>query len=512
VSVTQPPFDPYALLAAIVTSSDDAIVSKTFEGIITSWNLGAERMFGYTAAEAIGQSILLIIPPDRISEEEHVLSRIRSGLSVDHFETVRRRKDGTLIDISLTVSPVRSSSGEIVGASKIARDISEQRRLRRELEAANRAKDDFLATLSHELRTPLNAILGYAQIMRRNLLGDEGRRRQAVEIIERNARALAQLVSDVVEVSRIVAGKIRLEVQPCDVAQILALAIDSVGPSFAAKQIHVDRDIDPAAGYMMGDPERLQQMFWNLLTNAAKFTPTGGQVVIRLARLGDEIEVSVHDNGIGISPAFLPHIFERFRQADSSPTRQFGGLGLGLAIVRHFTELHGGQVRAHSDGPGTGATFRITLPGTVQRSGWPAGMGGDDDLTATTSAELHSIVALAVDDDADSLRLVRDSLQSAGAEVLCAHSAREALALLQARRPDVIIADIGMPDIDGWELITRVRRQGMEEGRLIPAAALSAYASPEDRRRSLRSGFQLHLTKPVKPAELVRTVAELVKP
>lgn len=357
-----PTFDPSRLLAAIIESSDDAIISKTLDGVISSWNRTAERMFGYSASEAIGQSITMIIPPDRLNEEELVLSAIRAGRSVTHFETIRRRRDGSLVDISLTVSPVRLASGEIIGASKIARDISEQKRLRRDLEAANRAKDEFLATLSHELRTPLSVILGYTQILRGNMLHDEDRRRHALEVIERNARALAQLVSDVLDVSRIVAGKIRLEGRSCDAGELLTAALDAVRPACEAKGIRLETRIDAGAGLLTADPERVQQIFGNVLTNAVKFTPRGGTVTVQLARVGDNLEFSFSDTGVGIAPEFLPHLFERFQQADSSATRHFGGLGLGLALVRHFAELHGGRVTAESAGLGRGATFHITLP------------------------------------------------------------------------------------------------------------------------------------------------------
>jgi len=506
----QPP-DPTSLLAAIVQSSEDAIVSKTLEGIVTSWNLAAERMFGYSATEMIGRSITVIIPRDRLNEEERVLSSIRHGRSVDHFETIRRRKDGSLIDISLTVSPVRLASGEIIGASKIARDISEQKRLRHQLELANRMKDDFLATLSHELRTPLNAILGYAQILRGNMVQDEGRRQHGLEIIERNGRTLAQLVSDVLDVSRIVAGKVRLDRRPCDPADIATAALDAVRPTFAAKGVHLEHTIDPAIGAITADPERLQQMFWNLLTNAVKFTPRGGVVYVDLSRVDGDLAFSVTDTGVGIQAEFLPFLFERFRQADNGPTRKYGGLGLGLALVRHFAELHGGTVSAESDGVGRGATFRLRLPFLNETDLLTSPSGSMDDQLAM-SRQLGSVTALAVDDDPDSLRLVRDSLQAAGATVLCARSAGEALHLLEEGHPDVLIADLGMPDVDGWQLINKVRRRDASRGGMIPAAALTAYATADDRRRSLRAGFQMHLTKPIDPGELVEAVAALVRP
>ena len=506
-------FDPSPLLAAIVQSSDDAIVSKTLDGIITSWNLAAERMFGYTAPEVIGKSITIIIPTDRLNEEERVLSSIRQGRAVEHFETVRRRKDGQLLDISLTVSPVRLASGQIIGASKIARDITEQKRLRRQLELASKMKDDFLATLSHELRTPLNAILGYSQILRSNMVHSEERRQHGLEIIERNARALAQLVSDVLDVSSIVAGKIRLERRPCDAVEIATTVLDSLRPTFEAKGVRLERRIDLEVGPVLADPERLQQIFWNLLTNAVKFTPAGGVVTVTLWRDNGDFEFIVADTGVGIGAEFLPHLFERFRQAETGTTRQFGGLGLGLALVRHFTDLHGGRVSAESEGEGRGATVRVRLPRGIESevlASLPA--TGDGTATADGHGQLESVTALAIDDDADSLRLVRDSLQAAGAKVLCARSAGEAMDVLDGERPDVIIADVGMPETDGWQFITRLRRRDADHGGMIPAAALTAYATPDDRRRSLRAGFQMHLTKPFHPGELVDAIASLVRP
>jgi PAS domain S-box-containing protein len=348
-------------LSAIVESSDDAIVSKDLNGIVTSWNRAAERMFGYTAEEMIGRSITTIIPEARLGEADYVLDCVRRGVGVDHYQTERRHKDGHLVEVSLTVSPVRTPDGRIIGASKIARDIGERHRLLAELEHANRMKDEFLATLSHELRTPLNAILGYSRLLRGGIIEEAGRAR-AIETIERNAIALAQLVSDVLDVSRITSGKMRFEVQPCDLGAIVASAVESILPAVAAKDIELSQQIDPRAGLVSGDPNRLQQVFWNILSNAVKFTPAGGRIGIVIARTDSCVRVVVQDSGRGIPAAVLPHIFERFHQGDSSTTRDVGGLGLGLALVRHFVEMHGGSVWAESDGIGTGTTFTIEFP------------------------------------------------------------------------------------------------------------------------------------------------------
>jgi PAS domain S-box-containing protein len=344
-------------LAAIVASSDDAIISKDLNGVVQSWNQAAERMFGYTADEAIGRLISdLIIPEERKDEEFEVLSRIRAGLSVDHYETVRHRKDGSALEISLSVSPIRSASGKIVGASKIARDITERNRLQRELEQANRAKDEFLATLSHELRTPLNAILGYARILGERLADPQSRR--AANIIERNAQALTQLVSDVLDVSAISAGKTRLDLAPCDLVKVLEEALAVVAPTADAKGVALVQDLPSEPVEILGDARRLQQVFWNILLNAVKFTPNGGRVTAVLVLRPTEVAVTVIDTGIGIEPDFLPRVFQRFSQA----ARHYGGIGIGLALVRHLVELHGGSVSAHSEGPGHGATFEVVIP------------------------------------------------------------------------------------------------------------------------------------------------------
>jgi PAS domain S-box-containing protein len=348
-------------LSAIVDSSDDAIVSKDLNGTVMTWNRAAERMFGYTAAEMIGRPILIIIPADRIGEEDYVLDCVRRGVGVDHYETERRHKDGHRVLVSLTVSPIRAADGTLLGASKIARDIGERKRLMAELERANRVKDEFLATLSHELRTPLNAILGYSRLLRAEMMDDAGRTR-AIETIERNATALAQLVSDVLDVSRIISGKMRFDVERCDIVSILTSATHSIVPAMLAKRIELRQQLDGDTGLVAGDPNRLQQVFWNVLSNAVKFTPEGGRIDVIATRVGTAARISVRDTGRGIEASLLPHVFERFHQGDSSTTRSVGGLGLGLAIVRHYVELHGGRVWAESDGLGTGATFTIELP------------------------------------------------------------------------------------------------------------------------------------------------------
>ncbi|HZT78364.1 MAG TPA: ATP-binding protein [Vicinamibacterales bacterium] len=510
-------------LAAIVASSDDAIISKDLNGIVMSWNDAAERMFGYTADEMIGESIRKLIPADRQSEEDEVLSRLRRGEKVDHFDTIRQHKSGTLVPISLTVSPVLDADGRVVGASKIARDVSDKRAAEAERERllaiaegnaaaaqqASRLKDEFLATLSHELRTPLNAILGYSRMIKSGIVTPENQVR-AIAAVERNAAALAQIVEDVLDVSRIISGKLRLQVEPIDLGDVVRHAIETVRPAADAKHIRLEVAIEPDAGRVSGDAERLQQVVWNILSNAVKFTPRDGRVDVRVASEDGSVALTVRDTGIGITKEFLPHIFERFRQQDSSTTRERGGLGLGLGIARQLVEMHGGTIEATSDGPDTGATFRVVLPQVSDAAAeprWPARTVASAD--ARPLRELEGVRVLVVDDDPDALAMARDILEAAGADVAVAPSAADALALVSAVRPDVLVADLAMPRVDGFELIARVRAAPDAAVRRVPAAALTAYARSEDSAKALRSGFQMHLAKPIDPAALTAAVAEL---
>jgi CheY-like chemotaxis protein len=390
----------------------------------------------------------------------------------------------------------------------------ENARLYAGLEAASRLKDEFLATLSHELRTPLNAILGYARMLRAGLMQPPQQHR-AVETIERNAMALTQIVEDVLDVSRIVSGKIRLHVQPLNLAEIVGHAVEAVGVAAQAKGVTLDLQVDAPVVRLSGDPDRLQQVIWNVLSNAVKFTNRGGRVDVAVRQGDGRVDLIVRDTGSGIAPAFLPHIFERFRQADSGISRETGGLGLGLSIARQLVEMHGGTITAESEGPGKGSTFRIALPvallsGPVEttefssRPVYPAS-------TPVTTPDLTGVKVLAVDDDPDALRLLREILEITGASVAAASSAAEALELVASWRPDVLIADIGMPRMDGFELIRRIRQH--PDGALhgMPAVALTAYARSEDRLKALSSGFQIYITKPIDPGELMVAIAALVR-
>jgi PAS domain S-box-containing protein len=510
-----------AELAAIVESADDAIISKDLNGIIRSFNSSAERLFGYTAAEIIGKSVITLIPPDRHHEEERILASLRSGQPLDHYETVRVTKDGRRIEVSLTVSPIRSPSGEVVGASKIVRDISERKRAaaereqllqseraaRQEAERANRVKDDFVAMVSHELRTPLNAILGWTDLLK-GRDGDPEMLAQGIEVIARNTRLQAQLIADLLDVSRIVSGKLSLELSRVDLNEVVRNSVEALQSPALQKGLNLAVRIDPDPIPTIGDPARLQQIVWNLLSNAVKFTPRGGKVTVDLHQRDGFAEIRVTDTGIGIRSEFLPDLFERFRQASSLTTRRHGGLGLGLSIAKHLTDLHGGSIEARSAGEGTGATFTVQLP---LRPVEPAAdlasrlQESHDADTRAGEISLRGLTILVVEDDQDTRDLIQRLLEAHRAKVVVAASALEALDRLVAERPDIVLSDIGLPDVDGYELIRRIRRPASQFS-TIPAIALTAFARFEDRTRALGAGFNAHVAKPVEPAELVITV------
>ena len=807
-----------AMLAAIVESSDDAIISKDLNGVITTWNRGAQEVFGYTPEEAIGQPVTMLMPPDRVNEEPGILERIRNGKKVDHYETVRRRKDGTLLDISLTVSPIKDSEGRIVGASKIARDITAQKRIERivleseekfytlaesvphmvwmaepdgtvfwfnqawyeytgtsqdemlgwgwrnaidpeyrsqveqvwnasletgspfemefpiigsdgrsrwfltrgnpavaqsgeiirwfgtntdiheqrridrrnrfileldehvrpldrpeeivlelasllgkhlgvdrcayaeveedenhfyipgdytrdeetisivgryamsqfgdealrlmranepyvvhdvtsdpritetdrqayeltqiqsvicvplhkngrfvscmavhqrvprkwseediELvafvanrfwesierarlvktlheavareqearsvaERSNRVKDEFLATVSHELRTPLNTILGWASLLRSGRLSEPAKVK-AYETLYNSSRVQAQLIDDLLDVSRIITGKLRLEVQTVELAGLIDSAVESVRPAAEAKEIRIQVITDPHAGPVSGDPGRLQQVMWNLLSNAVKYTPKRGRVYVKLEQVNSHVEVSVSDTGIGIDSTFLPRIFERFTQWEPAPHRGRAGLGLGLSIVQHLVEMHGGTVKAESEGIGHGSTFTVALPRLPLRPQRNAEQlrehpGASSAFVSLDAApNLTGLRVLVVDDEPEARILIQEVLELCGAKAEECGSADEAFERLIAGKFDILVSDIGMPDEDGYSLIERVRSLPADEGGGIPAVALTAYARVEDRVRALKAGFQAHLPKPIEPVELAAVVA-----
>jgi PAS domain S-box-containing protein len=705
-----------ALLAAIVVSSEDAIASKNLDGIVTSWNQAAEQLFGFSAEEMLGQSILRIIPPELQHEEATILRKLRDGERVERFETVRVHKSGARVDISLTLSPVRDRTGKVIGAAKIAHDISARRRAemaaaeethaletlnrlghainskleldhivqmvtdtatelsgaafgaffynvvqegaqsywlytlsgvdreafagfpmprntavfaptfsgegvlrsgdirkdprygknqphlgmptghlpvcsylavpvvshtgevigglffghpepdvfteraerlvrgialqaaiavenarlfkaindreaqlkaaavereqlleseraaRTEAERLGHMKDEFLATLSHELRTPLNAIQGWAALLRqRNLKPDDLNR--GLETIERNVRAQSQLINDLLDMSRIVSGKLHLEIQPIVLHEVINNAIDTVRQSALGKHIRIRTLLDSSIGVVRGDPNRLQQVLWNLLSNAVKFTPQGGRIQIVLERVNSHVEIVVEDSGIGIPPEFLPYVFDRFRQSDPSMSRRFGGLGLGLSIVRNLVELHGGSVRVKSAGENQGSTFVVALPvsyvqdDTERLRRLPAIA---EALDAVELPSLERVAVLIVDDEPDGRALIARILEGRGARPVCASNAEEALGYLRSEHFQILLSDIGMPDIDGYHFIRKVRTLDPSRTAPIPAIAVTAYARSEDRQRSLLAGYQMHLAKPIEARELVAAIASLL--
>jgi PAS domain S-box-containing protein len=390
-----------------------------------------------------------------------------------------------------------------------------ERAARGEAERVNRMKDEFLATLSHELRTPLNAILGWSQLLIRSPEAFE-KVQEGLQTIERNARAQTQIIEDLLDMSRIISGKVRLDVQHLVLADVVTAAVESVRPSVEVKGLRLRTVLDPYAGPVAGDANRLQQVVWNLLTNAIKFTARGGQIQVILERINSHLELSVSDTGEGIAPEFLPHIFERFRQADASTTRRHAGLGLGLSIVKQLVELHGGTIRAKSPGLGHGSTFIILLPVAIAEL-TNASLKSDREPPRADSAgpllveppSLYNLTILVVDDDPDARNLLKRILSDEGASVLAASSTLEALEILLRTRPDLLVSDIAMPESDGYDLIRKVRSLGSADGGSIPAVALTAFARSEDRQRALLAGYQIHVSKPVDPAELVAVCANI---
>jgi len=447
----------------------------------------------------------------------NVIERWQASLETgEPFEMefpLRRGTDGAFRWFLTRVVPLHDTNGRIVRWFGTNTDIEELRQARLQAEQANNLKDEFLATLSHELRTPLNAILGWSQLLQTNNLG-ESEMKKALATIERSARAQNQLIDDLLDVSRIITGKLRLDVRAVDLPGVIAAAVDASRPAAEAKSIRLQTLLDPQAGPISGDPDRIQQVVWNLLSNAIKFTPKNGRVQVRLERINSHVEIVISDTGKGIEPEFLPYVFDRFRQSDGSMTRRHGGLGLGLAIVRQLVELHGGTVSVQSAGEGQGATFSVDLPLLPVRRE-PASELPRVHPTTKTGAildcppELTDLRVLLVDDEADSRDLLNLVLDSCGAHVTLASSAAEAFETIKRGKFDVIISDIGMPDEDGFSLIGKIRSLTNEQGGDVPAIALTAYARAEDRVKALRSGFQMHIAKPVEPSELIVAVANL---
>ena len=504
-------------LGITVFSADD--------GIVKMWNPAAERIFGWSESEAVGQ-FLPCIPADKREEFTANLTKISQGNAIAGMETQRQRKDGCAIDISLWATPVRDAKGNINCMSIVA-DISDRKLVeaeiaqlldreqaaRAEAEAINRLKDEFLATLSHELRTPLNVILGWAQRLR-GLPYTEEDLAGGLEAIERQSRVQVQLVEDLLDVSRIIQGKLALKAGWFVMANAIEIALSSVIFVAQAKSVTVSSELDPTVKLMWGDAQRLQQVFSNLLTNAVKFTPAGGTVKLHLSAVAvansapNYLQITVSDSGKGISAEFLPYVFDRFRQADGSITRPDSGLGLGLAIVRHLVELHGGTVRAESPDKDRGATFTVMLPQKQRRSQQPQ-LREERKAAQIRPGILAGLKVLVVDDEPDNREFLIVALEQWGATATVAASAQEAIDILQKSPPDILVSDIGMPVEDGYSLIRKVRSSESDQIKRLPAVALTAYASEQDRSRAIDAGYDEHLAKPIDPARFASVLAEL---
>ncbi|TVP61750.1 MAG: PAS domain-containing sensor histidine kinase [Nodularia sp. (in: Bacteria)] len=515
--------DAEARLRMMIESVQEyAIFSLNTDGYISTWNTGAERVFGYTEDEILGQSFGIIYTPEdsAIGAPGKEMSK---AAETGRAEDVRwhLRKDGSRFFADGVLAPIYEKTGALRGFTKVARDMTERKQIeeershvleserfaRREAERASHLKDEFLLTLSHELRTPLNAILGWSHLLRPGKM-DQAKIEHGLKVIERNVRSQVQLIDDLLDMSRMISGKLNLNRQCVDLISVIESALETVYLSAQAKNIRLDAVLDPLASNVSGDSARLQQIIWNLLSNAIKFTPKGGRVEVVLRRVESHVEISVSDTGPGIPPEFVPYVFDRFRQADSSTTRNHGGLGLGLAIVKHLTELHGGSVRLESPSNGQGATFIIELPLMVLK---PEDCDSDTFMSAVVDSTFKNVKILVVDDEPDTRELINVVLEECHAEVITAASAQEALEVLEHDQIDILISDIGMPDEDGYQFIHQVRRLGSETSRNIPAAALTAYARPEDRQRALLSGYQIHIAKPIEPSELIAVVSNLTK-
>jgi PAS domain S-box-containing protein len=525
---------------------DCALYVIDLEGRVTTWNVGAQRMKGYEREEIIGRHFSIFFMEEDIRTgkppSELEIARTQGRFEEENW---RLRKDGSRFWAGVTLTPLRNASGDHIGYAKVTRDLTarkqaeeternlvreqtaraiaeeSERRLRESEEAAQRAakraedmaraKEEFLATVSHELRTPLTAILGWTSMLRTRPL--DASLAKAIEVIHRNTKAQARIVDDILDISRIVSGKFRLDLRSTNIVDIAEQAIDVVRPSADAKRISLTLASSSPSQILVADPDRLQQVVWNLLSNAVKFTPPGGRVDVGIERQGSDVQLWVRDNGIGIDPDFLPRVFERFNQADSSTTRRSGGLGLGLAVVRHIVELHGGQVEAESRGHGQGSTLRVIVPVRVLRPAEPASEHRPVrswQLPDETPITIAGVRVLVVDDDSNTREMLEEFLEQSGAVVELTDSAQSGLDALQRFRPDVLISDIGMPGADGYSFIRRVR--ALEAGGAPPAIALTAYASDEDRAKALAAGFTGHIAKPVNPFDLLASIAEVVKP
>jgi PAS domain S-box-containing protein len=490
-----------ARLAAIVESSEDAIVSKTLEGIILSWNAGAERLFGYTAAEAVGQSINLIIPLERRHEEREVLERLRRGERIDHFETVRVARDGHRIDISLTVSPVRDAMGRVVGASKVARDVTDWKRAQEALRDADRHKDEFLALLAHELRNPLAALRNGLLVVR--LSHDAHTINQSRAMMERQLGLMVRLVDDLLDVSRIGRNKMELRRARVLLTDVLCSAVETARPLIEAGGHELIISLPPDPVHLDADLTRLAQVFCNLLGNSAKYTERGGRIWLTALRRGPDVVVSVRDTGIGIPAEALPRVFDLFSQVDRSIERSTGGLGIGLALVKGLVEMHDGAVTAESAGPGMGSTFTVRLPAAET----PTERATQDNPAGGSGHGGPKRRILVVDDTRDSASSMAALLKLLGNEVCTARDGVEAVEAAERFRPELVLMDVGMPRLNGYEATRRIREQ--QWGQSMVIIALTGWGQEGDKARSRAAGCDGHLVKPIILSDLETLLAEL---
>jgi two-component system, chemotaxis family, CheB/CheR fusion protein len=492
-------------LAAIVDSSDDAIVSKNLDGVIQSWNAAAERLFGYTAEEAVGRHISFLMPPERRDEEDRILARLRAGKRIYHFDTVRVRSDGRLIDVSVTISPIRDDAGRIVGASKIVRDIADRKRAEEQiynlltrLKEADRRKDEFVATLAHELRGPLAPLWAMLEVVRRGD-SDADTLQRAYETMERQLGQMVRLVEDLFDVGRIASNKLQLKKDRVDLASVIGQAVEVCRPlaERAKHQIAVSLPTEPI--YVHADPARLAQIFSNLLNNACKYTDEGGRIHLTAERQNGEVLVTVRDTGIGIPADRLASVFEMFSQVTSAAERSRGGLGIGLSVVKRLVDLHGGSVTVASAGPGQGSAFSVRLPILDDK---PRALL-EPPAKKRPAATARRV--LIVDDNTDSAAALAMLLKSSGNKTATAHDGLAAVAAVESFRPDVVLLDLSLPKMDGYEAARRIRSEPW--GKDVVLVALTGWGQEEDRRRSKEAGFDEHMVKPVDFDALMKLVA-----
>ncbi len=481
-------------LAAVVDSSDDAIITKTLDGIITTWNPGAERMFGYTAGEAVGQPVTLLIPGEHADEEPAILERLRRGERVDHYETVRQRKDGAVIHVSLCVSPLRDGSGRVIGASKIARDITRQKQTEAALREADRRKDEFLAMLAHELRNPL-APIRQAAALAGAPDASEDQKRWSQQVIERQVRHMSGLLDDLLDTARITRGSLDIKPAATTLGAIVDAAVETARPAIEARNHSLQVDLEDRGAALLGDQLRLAQILSNLLTNAAKYTDPGGSIIIRGSAGEREVELAVIDDGIGIAPEVLPDLFTMFMQVSSTRERSDGGLGIGLALARGLAELHGGTIEARSEGAGRGSQFIVRIPRTL-----PPVPVQDVPAPPADAASRNVLIADDNEDAADTLAML---LQVFGHRVTVAHDGEQALRSYQQVQPEFALLDIGMPGMDGYEVARRIRALG----RPVTLVALTGWGQAADKALAADAGFDRHFTKPVDPDRILELLA-----